>query len=44
MRLAQLYKNGTVKEDSEIIGSTFPENLTFDGECYRTARLNEAVP
>jgi len=32
--------NGTKRE---IIGSIYPENLTFDGEHYRTARLNEAV-
>ncbi|WP_431215172.1 recombinase family protein [Puia sp. P3] len=41
--LDQLYENGTVREKREIVGSIFPENLTFNGECYRTTRLNEAV-
>ena len=27
-----------------MIGSIFPENLTFNGDYYRNARLNEAVP
>lgn len=26
----------------EIIGSMYPEKLTFDGNDYRTYRLNEA--
>ena len=43
VRLDQLYENGTIKEKREIVGSIFPENLSFDGEQYRTARLNEAV-
>ncbi len=39
----KLYENGTVTEQREIVGSIFPENLAFNGERYRTARLNEAV-
>ena len=31
------------EQKREIVGSIFPENLTFDGEQYRTARINEAV-
>jgi hypothetical protein len=27
----------------QIIGSIFPEKLTFDGQIFRTTRLNEAV-
>ena len=26
-----------------IVGSMFPENLTFDGFQYRTTRVNEAM-
>ena len=38
-----LYEEGTITEKRQIIGSIFPEKLTFDGFSYRTARLNEAV-
>jgi hypothetical protein len=41
--LDERFEKGTVKEQREIVGSIYPENLTFDGEHYRTARLNEAV-
>jgi site-specific DNA recombinase len=27
----------------EVIGSMFPEKLTFDGEIHRTTRINEAA-
>jgi site-specific DNA recombinase len=43
IRLDELYENGTVIEKREIVGSIFPENLTFNGDYYRTERLNEAV-
>ena len=43
IRLDERYENGTIKEKRELVGSIFPENLTFNGEYYRTARLNEAV-
>ena|GEM_PF-981585 len=38
-----LYENGTVTKKRKIIGSMFPEKLTFDGFQYRTARVNEAL-
>lgn len=38
-----LYVNGTIKEKREIIGSMYPENLTFDGWQHRTTRINEAA-
>ena len=41
--LSERFENGTVKEKREIVGSIFPENLTFNGEYYRTTRINEAV-
>jgi hypothetical protein len=33
----------TPKEKRDIIGSIYPEKLSFDGEHYRTDRINEAV-
>lgn len=41
--LSKLYKSGTIEEKRQIIGSIFPENLTFDGIEHRTARLNEGI-
>jgi hypothetical protein len=38
-----LYEEGTITEKRQIIGSIFPEKLTFDGFSYRTARINEAA-
>ena len=38
-----LYKNGSIVQKRKIIGSMFPENLTFDGFQYRTTRVNEAI-
>jgi site-specific DNA recombinase len=38
-----LYEEGTITERRQIIGSIFPEKLTFDGFAYRTTRINEAV-
>jgi site-specific DNA recombinase len=32
----------TIKK-RQIVGSIFPEKPTFDGENFRTARLNQAV-
>ncbi len=41
--LDELYEKADNKEKREIIGSIYPEKLTFDGFHYRTSRLNEAV-
>ena len=41
--LYKLYENANNEGKREIIGSIYPEKLTFDGFKYRTARLNEAV-
>ncbi len=41
--LDELYEKADNKAKREIIGSIYPEKLTFDGFHYRTARLNEAV-
>ena len=42
-QLDVLYENGTVTQKRKIIGSMFPEKLTFDGSQYRTTRVNEAL-
>ncbi|MGV8136818.1 MAG: hypothetical protein AB2L20_16530 [Mangrovibacterium sp.] len=42
-QLDVLYEDGTITQKRKIIGSMFPEKLTFDGFQYRTARVNEAL-
>ena len=42
-RLDILYDQGSTVQKREIISSVFPGKLTFDGSCYRTFRINEAV-
>ena len=41
--LASLYENGNISLKREIIGSMYPEKLTFNGTQYRTTRINEAI-
>src|SRR5579863_12257 len=41
--LDELYREGDTKQKRTIIGSIYPEKLTFDGFRYRTTRVNEAV-
>ncbi len=43
LKLDLLYKNGGIALKREIIGSIFPEKLSFDGREHRTARVNEVV-
>lgn len=43
LNLDLLYKNGGIALKREIIGSIFPEKLSFDGEQHRTTRVNEAA-
>ena len=43
LKLDLLYKNGKIGLKREIIGSIFPEKLSFDGEQHRTTRVNEVV-
>jgi len=38
-----LYENGNITQKRKIIGSVFPEKLTFDGFQFRTTRINEAL-
>lgn len=42
-QLDKLYETGSMEQKRKIIGSIFPEKIIFDGEHYRTARMNEAV-
>ena len=42
-QLDVLYTKGSVTQKRRIIGSMFPEKLTFDGFGYRTTRVNEAI-
>lgn len=39
----QLYSKSSTQVKRDIIGSMFPDKLQFDGEHYRTTRINEAV-
>jgi hypothetical protein len=41
--LDSLYENGSITQKRKIIGSVFPEKLTFDGIRFRTTRINEAI-
>ena len=41
--LDKIYKEATVRRKREIIGSIFPEKMTFDGFHFRTTRMNEVV-
>ena len=41
--LDSLYENGNITQKRKIIGSVFPEKLTFDGIRFRTTRINEAI-
>ena len=38
-----LYENGNIEEKRKILGSIFPEKLTFDGVQHRTTRINELL-
>jgi site-specific DNA recombinase len=41
--LSEIYENGNSEEKRRVIGSVYPEKLTFDGDQLRTTRINEAV-
>lgn len=42
-KLDFLFSKGDLGQKRRIIGSIFPENLTFDGVEHRTTRINEVV-
>jgi hypothetical protein len=41
--LSEIYESGSIIEKRQVIGSVYPEKLTFDGDQLRTTRINEAV-
>ena len=41
--LDAIYETATTIKKGQIIGSIFPEKLTFEGHNFRTVRLNQAV-
>ncbi len=41
--LSEIYEAGDSEEKRKVIGSVYPEKLTFDGDQLRTTRINEAV-
>jgi site-specific DNA recombinase len=43
LRLDNAYKEATTEIKRDIIGSIYPEKLTYDGTGVRTTRINEAV-
>jgi len=42
-RLDQIYEKGNMQQKKAVIGSMYPEKLTFDGFLVRTARVNEVA-
>jgi site-specific DNA recombinase len=42
-QLATLYEEGTTARKRKIIGSIFPEKLTFENNQVRTTRINEGL-
>ena len=43
LKLDYIYETGDIEKKREVIGSMYPEKLTFDGFVLRTTRINEAV-
>jgi site-specific DNA recombinase len=43
LKLDHLYEISDVEKKREIISSIYPEKLTFDGNAFRTIRINEAI-
>jgi site-specific DNA recombinase len=42
-RLGHYFEDAAFDIKRKIIGSIFPEKLTFDGEKYRTTEINEVI-
>jgi hypothetical protein len=42
-QMDRIYESGSMEIKRQVIGSMYPENLTFDGEQLPTTRINEAV-
>lgn len=41
--LGSAYENGTLADAREMIGLIYPENFTFRGNSFQTARVNEIM-
>ena len=41
--LKEHYKQASVKQKQKLLSSIFPENLFFEGEECRTARINNVL-
>jgi len=39
LKLDYIYQDGGIEKTREVIGSMYPEKLTFDGERLRTTRI-----
>ena len=42
-QLNRIYEKGSIDVKRQVIGSIYPEKLSFNGEHLRTTRINEAV-
>ena len=42
-KLDNIWIEATTIRKRQIVGSIFPEKLVFDGENFRTTKVNEAV-
>src|SRR5690606_868077 len=42
-KLDALYESGNIGAKRDIIGSLYPEKMTFEGNALRTTRINEAA-
>ncbi len=42
-QLDKIYESGSMEVKRQVIGSMYPEKLSFDGDHLRTTRINEAV-
>ncbi len=42
-QLDKIYENGSMEVKQQVIGSMYPEKLSFDGDHLRTTRINEAI-
>lgn len=43
LKIDYIYESGSIEQKRNVIGSMFPEKLTFDGISFRTTRVNEVA-
>lgn len=39
----EMFKEGTIEQKRKIISSIYPEKMSFEGNTFRTARINSIV-